>query len=139
MKSYYREERKMDPRDGNKFSTTYYKQEKSEKEKLDGFINRSWRECQKHRDAGNEVTDWLNEPMKSHRHRRKDGSYYTRGDAINDANTHCVMKGHDLTESILNRWNHAWEGVDVKQIEMTQGARPNNMFNQLMEEHNDRA
>jgi hypothetical protein len=133
MKVYYKEEKKMDPRDGNKFSTIYYKQDSSEKQKLDGHIQKVWRECTHATDES--IKHWLDKPMKEHRHRRKNGTYYTRMDAVVDAHRHSVIKGHDMTDSIMTRFNHAFEDQPNTQIVMEKGVRPPNNIDDLIQEN----
>jgi hypothetical protein len=114
MKHYYREQVKMDPKDGRTYSTTYIKQSVDQKKRTCDAIQRVHDKVFHARNTERVIRDWSDEPLK--RSTRKEGNLagtkYTRWDAIRDAHRQMNDLGHDMTVSISNRWNKALEDTN---------------------------
>lgn len=114
MKHYYREQVKMDARDGKSYSTTYIKQSQEHRQRTCDAIRRVHDKVFHARNIEKVIRDWSDEPLK--RSTRKEGNLagtkYTRWDAIRDAHRQMNDLGHDMTVSISKRWNTALEDTN---------------------------
>lgn len=100
----------MTPRPGVKYSTVYYKQSAKERVRLTEFVKNTTSEVLRKAFDDEELNAELNESIGA-KHKRKDGSYYTYYDVMADLLEQMEL-GRDITESMINRWNVAFEGTD---------------------------
>jgi len=113
MKHYYREQVRMDPRDGKSYSTTFIKQSATHRRDTAERIARIHDKVFQAKHIEKCVRDWCEEPLKRSIRRQGNlaGTRYTRWDAIQDAHRQMNTLQHDMTVSISNRWNRALEGT----------------------------
>ena len=118
--------KKMDERDGNKFSTTYYQQTLKQKAEV-------YKHCRDIAETLSTMTDtdtitWLNSELKGNR--RKDGTCYTPQDIICDMVLQ-LEADKDIASGLLGRWNKIWAGTDAEiELELEQKP-PKNRFGDL--------
>lgn len=135
---FYKTAHTMDPRDGVKYATTYYKQTLEERQKLCNHARNILRDINyllKHYEA--EVEEWLKSPLKKHKKKTAKGTYTVEGvleDLVSEMNG--KMKNglpKDFAHAPINRWNKIFEGCERCQIVMTRGERPKTNIMDLIE------
>lgn len=135
---FYKKAHTMDPRDGAKFATTYYKQTLEERQKLCNHARNILRDINyllKHYEA--EVEEWLKSPLKGHIKKDTKRNYTVEGvleDFVGEMNG--KMKNglpKDFAQAPITRWNKVFAECDRCQIVMTEGERPKNNINNLIE------
>ncbi|HET8687334.1 MAG TPA: hypothetical protein VFM18_11820 [Methanosarcina sp.] len=110
----YIETKTMSPRDTNRYSTTYIKQSLTEQKRLQQFVEDIYLQIKNLARDYPEI-DVLNEPI-SKKHKRRDGSYYTIIDVINDLREQ-MKSGKDVPEAMVSRWNVAFKDQPDIQID----------------------
>ena len=121
----YRTERKMDPRPGVKYSTTYYKQSADEYKRLQNHIEDTVRQIEHHaRESG--IFDQLKEPVKSFRKESKEG--YTTWEIVTDLRDQ-LRAGKDLPSGMLGRWNRLFDENPEIQITLEPERNTTNQAN----------
>jgi len=132
----YREERKMNPRPGVKYGTTYYKQSSKQREALAEHIVKVCDEIANltlDSEANAELINWLLTPddrFKRDRNSDKPGKYKTPLELLEDSKGEAQgfkRNGDpkDFAQAPIDRWNKLWENVEDYQIEMVT-ERPKN-------------
>jgi hypothetical protein len=129
----YTNKRKMTPRPGNKFSTTYYDLPETEYTKLKHHVNEMIGLIERSAPTNPEFVDELTTPIK--KHRRKDGTYYTALDIILDLRDQ-MAKGNDITDSMINRWHSVFANSpdDIELIDIELAKETASTYNQLFGE-----
>jgi len=118
--------------------TTYYKADTDKLQLLKNYVYDYWKDMERNYDEDPVQSKNVYE-KKLLNHRKKNKTYYTVKDVINDLNKQLEDK-KDPTQSMIDRWNDGFAGVlgiPDASIETKQdtGGRliPNNVFNQMFE------
>ena len=124
--------KKMTPKDGNKFATDYYKQTKSERDRVVKHIDAKCAEIQSMYDKGLITADQLSQPMKQFPRTGKQPNYSV-ADVVSDLKDQ-LANGKDIPSGMLGRWNRLFEGTgDEIELELGYEPPPHN-FNSLFGE-----
>lgn len=119
MQYKYYEKLTLDPRRGNKFSTTYFKQTRQEKARLYEYVKDAASLLEGAAADDKELYDLLHSPIA--KYTKLNGNKYTPMSIVEDLYRQ-LDAGKDATESMIKRWNGAFEMLveDPNNIEMVE-------------------
>ena len=106
---YYRSLKKLDPRPGTKYSTTYIKQDAEEHQRLQAWLVQIAETILAIADVDPDCALWFITPMPDFKKSSR-GQYYSPQDIITDMIDQ-LAHGRDLPEAMLGRWNRMTEGT----------------------------
>ena len=122
----YKKQRAMTPKDGARYSTTYYKQTPAEYTRVVEHIERVIVEVTR---AAQEAQIDITEPLKGFP-RTSHKPNYSLQDIMADMLDQ-VDHERDIASGLLGRWNRLFEDNPDFTIEMTEEQLPNPLFNKL--------
>jgi hypothetical protein len=106
---YYHTHVKMPPRPGRRYSTDYYRQTRSERQRLQNWIQQRHDEIVAVAIVDPDMATWLDQPLRSCP-REQRGRYYSMYEIVTDA-LNQLESGKDITQGMLNRWNRLCAGT----------------------------
>jgi hypothetical protein len=108
-KFYYHTHVKMPPVPGRRYSTDYYRQTRSERQRLLIWIAQRAQDIVMVGDQDPDMDAWLKQPLRSCP-REQRGKYYSMYQIVTDA-LNQLESGKDITQGMLNRWNRLCAGT----------------------------
>ena len=127
----YTSTRKMDPINGRKFATEYFKQSPRERARTQRHIDRCLMELGNLALADSESMAAISAPLPKFK-RKETGGYYSALDIISDMSTQ-MQSGKDIPSGMLGRWNRLFAGTGnsidmVPERELPPPTNYNNLF-----------
>lgn len=124
----YKTIRKMQPRDGVKYATEYYKQTPREYTRLDEHVRQTMETVVQAADRDNMLEE-LNEPLQGFPRTGRRPNY----SALDIMQDMLDQLNHqkDVPSGILGRWNRLFEDNPDFRIDMQEDLPPNPLFNEL--------
>jgi hypothetical protein len=127
----YTSKRKMDPINGRKYSTEYFKQSPRERSRTQQHIDRCLQELGNLALADEESMAAIKAPLPNFKRKETNG-YYSVLDIIGDMSDQ-MQKGHDIPSGMLGRWNRLFAGTGneidmVPERELPPPTNYNNLF-----------
>ena len=105
----YTSKRKMDPINGRKFSTEYFKQSPRERSRTQRHIDRCLLELGNLALADEEYMAAIEAPLPGFK-RKETSGYYSALDIIGDMSNQ-MASGKDIPSGMLGRWNRLFAGT----------------------------
>jgi hypothetical protein len=105
----YTSKRKMDPINGRKFSTEYFKQSPRERSRTQKHIDRCLQELGNLALADSESMAAITAPLPNFKRKETNG-YYSALDIIGDMSNQ-MASGKDIPSGMLGRWNRLFAGT----------------------------
>jgi len=129
---YIEEVKKMTPRKGQSFSTTYYNASHTETTNLLKMIKNIHTQMVNDLNNEYEATQHFYIKELGKRHKKKDKSIYIVAEVIDDLFEQ-LKAGKSATKSMIDRWNIAFNDEEDLQIDIVVGTRiehniPNHLF-----------
>ena len=124
----YRTIKHMQPKDGAKYSTDYYKQSPREYTRLDEHVRAVMERVVQVADA-NELIDELYKPLPGFPRTQRQANYST-WDIMSDMLDQ-INKEKDIPSGMLGRWNRLFRDNEEFQIDMQEEYQPNPIFNKV--------
>lgn len=137
----YQRTQKMEPRPGQKFSTTYYKQTLEQRQELVQHIQNCMREMVNYLDQHPEHLDWaMNTGLKGFP--KTTGGFRTMWEIMSDIAGEAQGQTRqglpkDFAQAPIDRWNKLFQGTEYEFVMVQTFGAPANNFNNLMALHND--
>jgi len=118
---YYHSTKEMEPRQGVRYKTTYFKQNKDEYQRVLAHVQLVCQEILDlyHKEPNWEI--WGEQPLQGFPRTNKQPNY-SLNQMLTDMLTQ-LIQGKDIASGILGRWQRLFEGTDYA-VNLYEGARP---------------
>ena len=117
----YRSTRTMEPRPGVNYATVYYKQSPAEHERIKEWFADRAQEIMEVCAIDPGIDHWYSSNLPRFKKSQR-GQYYTSEELLTDILGQ-LMRGNDLPDAMLNRWNRWCDGTPWC-VELQDQARP---------------
>ena len=124
---YYKTVRQMEPRQGTRFATKYYKQNPQEYTRLSEFVAETMKLVVENAESQDCYTELL-EPLQGFK-RTNNKPNYTALDIMLDLYTQ-MQRENDVAEAMIGRWNRFFLNTPFT-IDLVEDKPANPLFNQL--------
>lgn len=129
----YKSENRMSPRPGTNYATVYKQPDLMEKKRMQVWVEDACKQAEYLAKEAGIWDEFKEDPLPNKKHKHLTGQRYTRWEAMTDLRDQ-LRKGDDPTDSMVTRWNNAFEDNADMQIEWELDRPATPRFNSLFTE-----